>query len=497
MASRTAKIKLQTTADTSGAKQTDEAMKNVRFTADEAALAMDRYEKRITAAAVSMRTSNAQAWDAAKSAKNVGQAAGQAGFQIQDFAVQVGGGTSALTAFAQQAPQLLGIFGPGGALAGALVAVGAVAAKVFLDMGKGAEEAGKAAEDMAERLNEAFKTIGGQAAKEAVSIFEHQLDLEKQLADSALELKQAQENRIELDRQQAASMASLTIEALKYLDATGQITDAEQKIEAVRRQAAEAEKTFQVAAVQQKVDAKVQEYQRIAQERNMVQQDVREAENRVLELQKKQTELTAVLNRSRGRDEFRKREGISAEPSAETVALEGEMQMLMQQIEAFQAVIRDTPARLRDLTSASYEAAAAVDLAVVESRKQIEEIETKYQFTQKIETLKTATTAVTAGAQEISKEIEKFQPITAAQEDIKARLLGVLEGGIENQQEQMQVASGLQALMSTLRAGQNLTLQNVQELIKVNNEMASKLDAANREIQSLKVRVNNLTTITR
>ena len=44
----------------------------------------------------------------------VGAAVGQAGFQIQDFAVQVQAGTSALTALSQQGSQLLGVFGTGG-----------------------------------------------------------------------------------------------------------------------------------------------------------------------------------------------------------------------------------------------------------------------------------------------------------------------------------------------------------------------------------------------
>ena len=37
---------------------------------------------------------------------------GQAGFQVQDFAVQVASGQNALTAFAQQGSQLAGAFGP-------------------------------------------------------------------------------------------------------------------------------------------------------------------------------------------------------------------------------------------------------------------------------------------------------------------------------------------------------------------------------------------------
>jgi phage-related minor tail protein len=51
--------------------------------------------------------------------------ASQIGFQVQDFAVQVGNGTSALTAFGQQAPQALSIFGARGAIIGAIIAVGA------------------------------------------------------------------------------------------------------------------------------------------------------------------------------------------------------------------------------------------------------------------------------------------------------------------------------------------------------------------------------------
>ena len=47
----------------------------------------------------------------------------QAGYQIGDYAVQVANGTSKMQAFGQQAPQLLQIFGPIGAVVGAGVAI--------------------------------------------------------------------------------------------------------------------------------------------------------------------------------------------------------------------------------------------------------------------------------------------------------------------------------------------------------------------------------------
>jgi len=47
----------------------------------------------------------------------------QLGYQVGDFAVQVQGGTNAFVAFGQQGSQLLGILGPLGAVAGALLAI--------------------------------------------------------------------------------------------------------------------------------------------------------------------------------------------------------------------------------------------------------------------------------------------------------------------------------------------------------------------------------------
>ena len=59
----------------------------------------------------------------------------QASFQIQDFAVQVGGGTSAVQAFNQQAPQFFSIFGAGGAvLGGALAIAGAIGGPLLISL---------------------------------------------------------------------------------------------------------------------------------------------------------------------------------------------------------------------------------------------------------------------------------------------------------------------------------------------------------------------------
>lgn len=54
-----------------------------------------------------------------------------AGYQLQDFIVQVQGGTSALTALSQQGSQFLAAFGPAGAVAGVALAIGTIVAKLY------------------------------------------------------------------------------------------------------------------------------------------------------------------------------------------------------------------------------------------------------------------------------------------------------------------------------------------------------------------------------
>ena len=61
--------------------------------------------------------------EAEGAARNYGGSLQQIGFQVGDFATQVGAGTSAAQALGQQLPQLLGAFGTFGALAGAGAAI--------------------------------------------------------------------------------------------------------------------------------------------------------------------------------------------------------------------------------------------------------------------------------------------------------------------------------------------------------------------------------------
>lgn len=89
----------------------------------------------------------------------------QAGYQVQDFIVQVQGGQSALVAFAQQGSQLAGAFGPGGAVFGAIIALSSVLAGVLITSLNGGKNAMDALKDAAEAMDKVINvSINGVAA---------------------------------------------------------------------------------------------------------------------------------------------------------------------------------------------------------------------------------------------------------------------------------------------------------------------------------------------
>lgn len=138
---------------------------------------------RVTAASVSMR-SNIQ---------NVG-------YQVQDFAVQVGAGTSAMRAFSQQAPQLLSAFGPWGVALGTAVAIGGPLVSMLTTAAFAADNLAEAQKDAADSTDEA--TRKNDAAREATR-----------------ELKAAEEERIATLEKTREQIAEITGEQNNYNEA--------------------------------------------------------------------------------------------------------------------------------------------------------------------------------------------------------------------------------------------------------------------------------------
>lgn len=82
----------------------------------------------------------------------------QASYQITDFVMQVSGGVSAMRAFSQQAPQLLGAFGAGGAALGLFAALGGAIGDLIIKA-----SGTKTLEDSLKQLDDVLGQVGNTA----------------------------------------------------------------------------------------------------------------------------------------------------------------------------------------------------------------------------------------------------------------------------------------------------------------------------------------------
>ena len=149
------------TQDTYNAKvvQAAQAVQTAQVATAAGADAMATSAKRAQASTVAMSSSMAAAGGVSQQFRgNVQNTA----FQLQDFVVQVQGGTAATTAFAQQAPQLLGGFGAVGAVLGLVAALAVPIGVALYKIAGGSEDAA----DMAEAFDKSL-----QSAKSALNDF--------------------------------------------------------------------------------------------------------------------------------------------------------------------------------------------------------------------------------------------------------------------------------------------------------------------------------------
>ncbi|MGL5736927.1 MAG: SHOCT domain-containing protein [Beijerinckiaceae bacterium] len=104
----------------------------------------------------------------------------QVGFQVQDMVVQLQGGTSAFVAIGQQGSQLAGAFGPGGAVLGAVIALGSAVGGVLY---KSLTDTGASAKDLEKGASELSKSF--QTAKDGTIEFSDALVQLSQNGDAA------------------------------------------------------------------------------------------------------------------------------------------------------------------------------------------------------------------------------------------------------------------------------------------------------------------------
>lgn len=155
------------------------------------------------------------------SRRNTGFALQNVGFQVQDFAVQVAGGTSASRALAQQLPQLLSGFGLLGVGLGTAVAVFAPFITSLFDSGEKAKDTAKAVSEAEAAVKSYVSAI--KAANAPMS------DLVKQFGSQAAETRKMRQEAISFE---AESVSRSIIKARAALN--GSFGDLEARLERIK-----------------------------------------------------------------------------------------------------------------------------------------------------------------------------------------------------------------------------------------------------------------------
>jgi len=418
---------------------------------------------------------------------NLKQTIGQVGYQVQDFAVQVGSGTDALRAFGQQAPQLLGAFGPVGIVLGTIVAI---AAPLAAAIGAAVKAAGESEEELdayAKKLKELREKAADLAGEKSGQKLQEWID---SLGDEGEAYQQQNKDiKIQLDLLAARKAAQGRLEEAERDLAAARIAFNPNLDEAtkIRELAAIREESERAKARQKldELDKKRDDTLRAAQEAGGDQQNkteaLRKAEQRLAELKAEELELETKLKLSkRGKEVLDQidAEGKLPEARKDLELLEGgrrsksggtlsQMRAIVADLEArraqaekdFQAASTADEGRLKGDKGVKVDITTA-EAAVADSKKAVEDAAKA-----------TATAAQAARTAEGIRSLEKplIEREYSAQQEARslatADKLRPLELEAEQKRLQEELArqqesAGLQVIRAIPRGGNPLTAGN-------------------------------------
>lgn len=182
---------------------------------------------------------------------------GQIGYQVQDLTVQLQNGTSAFVAIGQQGSQLAGAFGPGGAVIGAVIALGSAIAGMAYNAANAEadltalEAAGRRLSDLnldtLVRMNDAQRDLADPANKQRY----------KEMGDEILSLTQKYENQSLTTQALRENLQKVTDDMPSWTKSTAQYNEEVSAASAKLKEslAEEAKIRSQVNGIQKQQDA--------------------------------------------------------------------------------------------------------------------------------------------------------------------------------------------------------------------------------------------------
>lgn len=508
MADKKVSIKIDTTANTKGAQDASKALDRVAASEKEVARSADLADNTIAGmkAEVARLTTELENTNVSSQAfiqkasqldsvqkrlgstlgtsgagfKNVGSLIGQAGFQIQDFTVQVGAGTSALTALSQQGSQLLGVFGPGGAIAGALLAIGAIAAKMFVpaevEMNRfltDIESVAKlAAEGISENFDQVLESIQQQAERAAhlASQYDGVREASDRFSQSELANSEKRREALILINQ----LLGVQVDTMKELQAQQDAEAAKRLLTTQQQIAAQNEIT---AKAQQSISANSETFAkdsdalanlriRLSLEQNKL--EIFRQQKAELEAQQRNAPSTGeilsdalfpnttIVQRrvNSGRAEATLGSGG---PSLNVETQTARVDELEERIKAFEKTISEMGTRLVSEAERAEVTAANVETEITRIEEASRTDELLASVTNAQETLTTGQQQVLTGLEGL---VAASQPITESQKQARDLVAQALADGQITAQEAAMIAQQLPILLRTISGTQQTVLTN-------------------------------------
>jgi chromosome segregation ATPase len=458
---------------------------------EEAAIKRVQAADDAAAAAAAKNAARVEAVSAAKAGRGAGIQIQQAGYQVADFATQVGAGTSAAQAMGQQLPQLLGAFGPWGAVIGA-------AAAVLIPLGRALFDVAAQTEKTKESLDRAKDFIGkfAEAAKKAAEEDVQSLtDKLKQQTTTLENLQKAEANSITSKENVAKAhgeIAQSYLDAeeatLKYLTQTGQIINAEGRLLEIEKERVKIASESKVAAESARLASAQAEYNNAIARKQDVERQIAELEKRADEAARSMRGPTTQLNLSVESDELRDLK----EPSLKTQRLQAELDGIATQLSSYYESIKTLEGQFPALGESIAQAGYQIDATKVEVEANIEKIKTQADLTETTATLTRETEKQVEEVGKIKEVTTSFEAQTPLQAEIKERLTAAVSNSNISVTEQKAIAGDLQTLLASLNSTQAGNRQSIQELISINNQLATNQSQTNAAIKALQSKVNSI-----
>jgi DNA repair exonuclease SbcCD ATPase subunit len=458
---------------------------------EEAAIKRVQAADDAAAAAAAKNAARVEEVSGQKAGRGKGIQIQQAGYQVADFATQVGAGTSAVQAMGQQLPQLLGAFGPWGAVIGAAAAVLIPLGRALADVAAQSEKTKESldrAKDFIGKFAEASKKAGEQDVQSLTDKLKQQTTTLENLQKAEANSVTSKENVAKAHGEIAQSYLDAEEATLKYLTQTGKIVDAENRLIEIEKERTKIATEAKVAAEAARLASAQAEYNNAIARKKDVERQIAELEKRADEAARSMSGPTNQLNLSVKSDKFT---GLK-EPSLKTQTLQAELDAIATQLSAYYESIKTLEGQFPALGESIAQAGYQIDATKVEVEANIEKIKTQADLTETTATLTRETGKQVEEVGKIKEVVGGLEAVTPLQEEIKARLTAAVSDSNINTAEQRQIAGDLQTLTASLTAAQSGNRQGIQELISINNQLVTFQAQTNAEIRQLAQKVKTL-----